>query len=190
RKGGDDDLQKRASLLRRDSVHGPFAGTISVDEEDNAIIANGNFIRVIYSNDPSSVDYTQYGINNAVLIDNTGIWRDEAGLQQHLQCPGIDRVILTAPGKGDMKNIVHGVKLTQTSKGENKKNFYGVNKDNNQDADKVISCAWRPPNAIVPPPKAVEDKFCIVVGQGETVHAYTNDQNLLDNYHKGPRRGR
>jgi len=173
RKGGDDDLQKRASLLRRDSVHGPFAGTISVDEEDNAIIANGNFIRVIYSNDPSSVDYTQYGINNAVLIDNTGIWRDEAGLQQHLQCPGIDRVILTAPGKGDMKNIVHG-----------------VNNDIIEDADKIISAASCTTNAIVPPLKALEDKFGIVVGHVETVHAYTNDQNLLDNYHKGPRRGR
>lgn len=173
RKGGADDLQKRASLLRRDSVHGPFSGTISVDEEDNAIIANGNFIRVIYSNDPSSVDYTQHGINNAVLIDNTGIWRDEEGLSKHLQCPGIERVILTAPGKGDMKNIVHG-----------------VNNDIIDDADKIISAASCTTNAIVPPLKALEDKFGIVVGHVETVHAYTNDQNLLDNYHSGPRRGR
>lgn len=173
RKGGDGDLHKRASLLRRDSVHGPFSGTISVDEEDNAIIANGNFIRVIYSNDPASIDYTQYGINNAVLIDNTGRWRDEEGLKQHLQCPGISRVILTAPGKGALKNIVHG-----------------VNNDIIVDSDQIISAASCTTNAIVPPLKALEDKFGIKVGHVETVHSYTNDQNLLDNYHSGPRRGR
>jgi len=109
RESGKGDLQKRASLLRRDSVHGPFAGTIAVDEEENAIIANGNFIKVIYSSDPSAIDYTAYGINNAVVIDNTGKWRDAEGLSQHLQCKGVARVMLTAPGKGDMKNIVHGV---------------------------------------------------------------------------------
>lgn len=173
RKGGDGDLHKRASLLRRDSVHGPFSGTISVDEEDNAIIANGNFIRVIYSNDPASIDYTQYGINNAILIDNTGRWRDEEGLKQHLQCPGISRVILTAPGKGALKNIVHG-----------------VNNDIITDDDRIISAASCTTNAIVPPLKALEDKFGIKVGHVETVHSYTNDQNLLDNYHSGPRRGR
>ncbi len=173
RKSGEGDLHKRASLLRRDSVHGPFSGTISVDEEDNAIIANGNFIRVIYSDDPASIDYTQYGINNAVVIDNTGRWRDEEGLKQHLQCPGISRVILTAPGKGDLKNIVHG-----------------VNNDIITDADAIISAASCTTNAIVPPLKALEDKFGIKVGHVETVHSYTNDQNLLDNYHKGPRRGR
>lgn len=173
RKGGEGDLHKRASLLRRDSVHGPFSGTISVDEEDNAIIANGNFIRVIYSNDPASIDYTQYGINNAILIDNTGRWRDEEGLKQHLQCPGISRVILTAPGKGALKNIVHG-----------------VNNDIITDDDRIISAASCTTNAIVPPLKALEDKFGIKVGHVETVHSYTNDQNLLDNYHSGPRRGR
>src|SRR5690606_33987811 len=71
RKGSDDDLYKRASLLRRDSVHGPFNGSIDVLPEENAIVANGNYIKVIYSNDPASVDYTQYGIKNAIVIDNT-----------------------------------------------------------------------------------------------------------------------
>src|SRR5690606_34164511 len=106
---GKGDLQKRASLLRRDSIHGAFNGTIAIDEDENAIIANGNFIRVIYSSDPASVDYTAHGIDNAVVIDNTGKWRDREGLSQHLQCKGVERVILTAPGKGDLKNIVHGV---------------------------------------------------------------------------------
>ena len=173
RKGGKGDLQKRASLLRRDSVHGPFAGTIAVDEEDNAIIANGNFIRVIYADDPASIDYTRYGIQDAVLIDNTGIWRDREGLSQHLKSAGIGRVVLTAPGKGDLKNIVHG-----------------VNNDVITDDDTILSIASCTTNAIVPPLKALNDKFGIVHGHVETVHSYTNDQNLLDNYHKGPRRGR
>ncbi|HAI89972.1 MAG TPA: glyceraldehyde-3-phosphate dehydrogenase, partial [Alcanivorax sp.] len=95
--------------LRRDSVHGPFAGTIAVDEEDNAIIANGNYIKIIYANDPAAIDYTQYGIKDALLVDNTGKWRDREGLGQHLKCPGISKAILTAPGKGDIKNIVPGV---------------------------------------------------------------------------------
>lgn len=100
RKGSADDLLKRASLLRRDSVHGPFNGIITIDEEENAIIANGNMIRIIYADAPESVDYTQHGIRNAILIDNTGKWRDRAGLSRHLQAPGIAKVILTAPGKG------------------------------------------------------------------------------------------
>lgn len=173
RQNGKNDLQKRASLLRRDSVHGPFAGTISVDEEDGAIIANGNYIKVIYANDPSKVDYTQYGINNAVVIDNTGRWRDDEGLSQHLQSKGVARVMLTAPGKGDMKNIVHG-----------------VNNHLIEDSDKIISAASCTTNAIVPPLKAIEDKYGIEHGHVETVHSFTNDQNLLDNFHKGPRRGR
>ncbi|ASK33697.1 glyceraldehyde-3-phosphate dehydrogenase [Alloalcanivorax mobilis] len=173
RESGKGDLQKRASLLRRDSVHGPFAGTIAVDEDESAIIANGNFIRVIYSNDPSTIDYTQYGIDNAVVIDNTGKWRDREGLSQHLECKGVSRVMLTAPGKGDLKNIVHG-----------------VNNDLITDDDKIISAASCTTNAIVPPLKALNDKFGIEFGHVETVHSYTNDQNLLDNFHKGPRRGR
>ncbi|MEG0827556.1 MAG: glyceraldehyde 3-phosphate dehydrogenase NAD-binding domain-containing protein, partial [Acinetobacter sp.] len=109
RKSSDGDLEKRASLLRRDSIHGPFAGTISVDEANEAIIANGNYIKVIYASSPAEVDYTAFGINNALVIDNTGKWRDAEGLAQHLKCPGVARVVLTAPSKGEMKNVVYGV---------------------------------------------------------------------------------
>ncbi|WP_141015220.1 glyceraldehyde-3-phosphate dehydrogenase [Nocardioides sambongensis] len=172
RKGKGEDLKKRASLLRRDSVHGAFNGSITVDEENDLIIANGNAIQVIYSNDPAEVDYTAYGIKDAVLIDNTGIWRDRAGLSNHLR-PGIAKVLLTAPGKGDVPNIVHGV------------NHLGVDP-----AEKVLSCASCTTNAIVPPLKAMEDEFGIIRGHVETVHSFTNDQNLLDNYHKADRRGR
>jgi glyceraldehyde 3-phosphate dehydrogenase len=172
RRGSDDDLKKRASLLRRDSIHGQFNGSIHVDTETDTIIANGNAIKVIYSDDPSTVDYSAYGIENAILIDNTGRWRDRQGLSKHLR-PGIAKVVLTAPGKGDVKNIVHG-----------------VNHSTVEDTDTVISCASCTTNAIVPPLKAIDDEFGIEHGHVETVHSFTNDQNLLDNFHKGDRRGR
>ncbi|GLW53629.1 glyceraldehyde-3-phosphate dehydrogenase [Kitasatospora phosalacinea] len=172
RNGGGDDLVKRASLLRRDSIHGQFQGTITVDEATDTIVANGNAIRVIYSNDPSEVDYTAYGIDNAILIDNTGRWRDREGLSQHLR-PGIAKVVLTAPGKGDVPNIVHG-----------------VNHDTVKPDERIISCASCTTNAIVPPLKAMDDEYGVLRGHVETVHSFTNDQNLLDNYHKADRRGR
>ncbi|HEX7036649.1 MAG TPA: glyceraldehyde-3-phosphate dehydrogenase [Pseudomonadales bacterium] len=173
RKGGNDDLVKRASLLRRDSVHGSFLGTIRVDEEHNCIIANGNVIRVIYASAPEEVDYEQYGIRDAIVIDNTGAWRDVEGLSRHLKAKGAARVILTAPGKGKIKNIVSGV------------NSSDVSPD-----DTILAAASCTTNAIVPVLKAMNDKFGIVHGHMETVHAYTNDQNLIDNYHKKNRRGR
>lgn len=174
RKGkSDNDLVTRASLLRRDSVHGSFKGTIRVIEEENKLICNGNEIQVIYANSPSEVDYTDYGINNAIVIDNTGVWRDEKGLNQHLECKGASKVMLTAPGKGDIPNIV-----------------YGVN-DNEISADStIISAASCTTNAIVPVLRALLDEFGVERGHVETVHAYTNDQNLIDNYHSGARRGR
>jgi len=173
RKGAADDLLKRASLLRRDSVHGPFNGIITIDEEENAIIANGNMIRIIYADSPESVDYTQYGIRNAILIDNTGKWRDRAGLGRHLQAPGIAKVILTAPGKGDIPNVVAGV------------NHELITAD-----ETIFSAASCTTNAIVPVLKALHDRYGIAHGHIETCHSYTNDQNLIDNYHKASRRGR
>ncbi|WP_019358735.1 glyceraldehyde-3-phosphate dehydrogenase [Streptomyces sp. AA1529] len=172
RRAAGQDLIKRASLLRRDSIHGQFQGTITVDEANSTIIANGNEIKVIYSDDPTSVDYTAYGIKDAVLIDNTGRWRDREGLSQHLR-PGIDKVILTAPGKGDVPNVVHG-----------------VNHDMIKPDERIISCASCTTNAIVPPLKAMADEYGVLRGHVETVHSFTNDQNLLDNYHKSDRRGR
>jgi len=170
---GGDDLEKRASLLRRDSVHGAFNGSITIDKENNVIKANGAFIQVIYAKSPSEVDYTEYGINNALVVDNTGIWTDEDGLGQHLQSQGVAKVLLTAPAKGDIKNIV-----------------YGVNQDMILPEDKIVSAASCTTNAITPVLKALNDEFGIRNGHVETIHSYTNDQNLIDNYHKAPRRGR
>lgn len=168
-----NDLVKRASLLRRDSVHGAFDGTIRVDEERQSFVANGNEVKVIYADAPDEIDYTEYGIDNAIIIDNTGVWRDEEGLSRHLKSKGASKVILTAPGKGSVKNIVAG-----------------INNDIIEPSDTIISAASCTTNAIAPPLKAMDDTFGIVAGHVETVHAYTNDQNLIDNYHGASRRGR
>lgn len=173
RKGADNDLQKRANLLRRDSVHGHFNGQIQVIEEENVILANGVRIQVIYASDPATVDYSQYGISDALVIDNTGVWRDREGLSQHLKATGVSRVLLTAPGKGDLKNVV-----------------YGVNNDMITADDTVVSAASCTTNAITPVLKVMNDTFGVQYGHVETVHSYTNDQNLIDNFHKGTRRGR
>ncbi|WP_301387432.1 glyceraldehyde-3-phosphate dehydrogenase [Thalassolituus sp. UBA2590] len=173
RRGKGDDLVKRASLLRRDSVHGTFRGSISIDHENEAIIANGTYIKIIYANSPAEIDYTEFGIENALVIDNTGVWRDEAGLAQHLEAKGTARVLLTAPGKGDLKNIV-----------------YGINNKDIDASDKILSAASCTTNAITPVLKVMNDQYGIENGHVETVHSYTNDQNLIDNYHKGDRRGR
>ena len=173
RKGGDTDLVKRASLLRRDSVHGPFNGSITIDEEKNLIIANGTAIQVIYADNPATIDYTAYGISDAIIVDNTGKWRDESGLAQHLQSAGASRVLLTAPGRGSVKNIV-----------------YGINHKTITDDDNIVSAASCTTNAITPVLKVINDEYGVSYGHVETVHSFTNDQNLIDNFHSGDRRGR
>jgi len=172
RKTGDNDLVKRASLLRRDSVHGNFDGTIRVDVENELLVINGNPVKFIYANSPSEVNYSDLNINTPIVIDNTGIWRDEEALSQHLDC-GASKVILTAPAKGDIRNIVFGVNDSALTKSDN-----------------IISAASCTTNAIVPVLKIISDNYGISNGHIETVHSYTNDQNLVDNFHKGDRRGR
>ena len=172
RKAVDGDIIKRANLMRTDSVHGPFKGTVRVLEEEDKLIINGNEIKIIYSNNPSEIDYTDYDINNALLIDNTGVWRTKDDLGIHLKCNGIAKVLLTAPAKDGIKNIVHGI--------------------NNEiiDNDSILGAASCTTNAIVPTLKVLNDEFGIVSGHIESVHSYTNDQNLIDNFHKKERRGR
>ncbi|HJF12288.1 glyceraldehyde-3-phosphate dehydrogenase [Corynebacterium falsenii] len=173
RSKGEGDLIKRASLLRRDSVHGAFDGTITTDLENNIIWANGTPIQVIYANSPAEIDYTEYGINDAIVVDNTGVWRDRKGLEQHLESKGVSRVLLTAPGKGDIKNIV-----------------YGINHQTINDDDRILSAASCTTNGITPVLKVINDRYGVQHGHVETVHSFTNDQNLIDNFHKGERRGR
>lgn len=166
-------LEKRASLLKNDSVHGDFSGTVSIDEENQCLVVNGTTVHMISANQPEDIDYTQYGIEDALIIDNTGAFRDEEALKRHLQSKGASKVLLTAPGKG-VPNIVHGVNHL----------------DYDPDKVNIFSAASCTTNAITPILKAVEDSLGIVHGHLETIHAYTNDQNLVDNMHKKYRRGR
>ena len=168
-----ESLQKRASLLRVDSVHGPFPGTVEADEENMALIINGRTIKMIGAAQPEDVDYTAHGINEALIIDNTGAFRDKEALSRHLKAKGAAKVLLTAPGKG-VPNIVHGVNQTLHDPKE----------------VAIFSAASCTTNAITPVLKVISDELGVARGHVETVHAYTNDQNLVDNMHKKYRRGR
>jgi len=160
-------LEKRASLLRYDSVHGDFEGSVNADTENDALIINGTTVHIITANSPEEIDYTKYGIKDALVIDNTGAFTTEEALKRHLTSKGVDKVLLTAPGKG-VPNIVHGVN----------------HNDYNPDTVNIFSAASCTTNAITPILKAVEDTLGVVKGHLETIHAYTNDQNLVDNMHK------
>lgn len=168
------DLLKRANLFKSDSIHNEFKGTITLDNNNNCLIVNGQRIYIITHHNPEEIDYTAYGIHHALLIDNTGVLRDRDGLKRHLKAKGINKVLLTAPGKGDLPNIVTGIndKLVDFKK------------------ENIFSCASCTTNAIAPILRLIDSSFKIQKGHIETIHAYTNDQNLLDNYHKKERRGR
>lgn len=166
-------LEKRASLLSIDSVHGDFLGTVQTDVENDALIINGTTVKMISANAPEDIDYTEYGIHDALIIDNTGAFRDKEALSRHLQSKGASKVLLTAPGKG-VPNIVHGVN----------------HKDHDPDTVDIFSAASCTTNAITPVLKVLEDNYGIKKGHLETIHAYTNDQNLVDNMHSKYRRGR
>lgn len=169
----ETELVKRADLLRMDSVHGPFDGTIDINTTNNTLVINGQIVNMIAAKNPEDVNYESYGITNAILIDNTGAFRDKEALSRHLNSKGIGKVLLTAPGK-EVPNIVYGV---------NHKEF-------DREEYSIYSAASCTTNAIVPVLKVINDAFGVEKGHIETVHSYTNDQNLLDNFHKKFRRGR
>jgi glyceraldehyde 3-phosphate dehydrogenase len=173
RNASDDQLIKRAALLRNDSVHGAFRGTVDVDLERKALIINGQMVKMIEAKNPEDIDYETYGIKDALVIDNTGVFNDKEALGRHLKANGSSKVLLTAPGKG-IPNIVYGINQ----------------KELNLDDTDIYSAASCTTNAISPILKVIEDNYGVEKGHIETVHAYTNDQNLLDNMHKKPRRGR
>lgn len=168
------DIIKRANLLMTDSVHGNFPGTVITDVDNQCLWINGHKVQFISAGKPEDIDYTEYGIEEALVIDNTGVWRDRAGLSRHLEAKGVSKVLLTAPGKGDIPNIVYGVNSSKYDyKGE-----------------KIWSAASCTTNAILPVLAVINQTLGIEKGHAETVHSYTNDQNLLDNFHNKHRRGR
>lgn len=166
-------LEKRASLLRTDSVHGNFSGTVTVNANENTLLINGTTVQIISANSPEDIDYTKFDISDALVIDNTGAFRDQAELSRHLKAKGVSKVLLTAPGK-EVPNIVHGV------------NHLDYDPENTH----IFSAASCTTNAITPILKVIEDSVGIKKGHLETIHAYTNDQNLVDNMHSKYRRGR
>ncbi len=173
RGASDADIIKRASLMRNDSVHGAFRGSVIEDLENKALIINGQIVKMIDAANPEDIDYTAYGINNALIIDNTGVFTNREALSRHMKAKGVAKVLLTAPGK-EIPNVVYGINQ----------------KDLDIENETIFSAASCTTNAISPILKVVNDKYGVVKGHIETVHAYTNDQNLLDNMHKKPRRGR
>ncbi|MFK8044436.1 MAG: glyceraldehyde-3-phosphate dehydrogenase [Crocinitomicaceae bacterium] len=173
RNNADDQIIKRAALLRNDSIHGDFKGTVIEDLENKALIVNGQTVAMIQASNPEDIDYTAFGINNALVIDNTGVFTDREALGRHTKAKGVDKVLLTAPGK-EIPNVVYGINHS----------------DLDLEGENIFSAASCTTNAISPILKVVNDKYGVEKGHLETVHAYTNDQNLLDNFHKKPRRGR
>ncbi len=169
----EDSITKRAALLTNDSVHGEFNGNVDVDIENKALIINGQIVKLIEAKNPEDTDYTAYGINDALIIDNTGVFSNREALGRHMKAKGVSKVLLTAPGK-EIPNIVYGI-----NEGE-------LDLDN----ENIYSAASCTTNAIAPILYTIENTLGVVKGHIETVHAYTNDQNLLDNMHKKPRRGR
>ena len=169
----DEQIVKRVDLFRNDSVHGIFKGVVKVDLKNQSMVANGQVIKFISGRNPEDIDYTKHDINNALLIDNTGAFTTKEDLSRHLNAKGVNKVLLTAPGK-EIPNIVYGI---------NSKN---LDIDNNN----IFSAASCTTNCIAPILHVIENNFGVNNGHIETVHSYTNDQNLLDNMHKKPRRGR
>lgn len=168
-----ESLEMRAELLRRDSIHGRFSGTIEIDEHEQSLLINGSKIIFISASSPESINYEDYNIHDALVIDNTGAFRDRTALGRHLSSRGATQVLLTAPGKG-IPNIV-----------------YGVNQDMIAPvATDICSAASCTTNAIAPILHIVHKEAGILRGHVETIHSYTNDQNLVDNMHSKSRRGR
>jgi glyceraldehyde 3-phosphate dehydrogenase len=171
-----EEIKKRASLFRNDSIHGPFRGVAIEDAENKILMINGHKVKMLSASNPEELDYEAEGIHDALLIDSTGVWTKREDLARHLKAKGVKKVMLTAPAKGDVPNIV-----------------FGVNHDDGSvdyKTETVYSAASCTTNAIVPVLYAIENQLGIDKGHIETIHAYTNDQNLTDNYHKKPRRGR
>ena len=173
RNNDEQNIIKRASLLRTDSVHGKFPGTVVEDIDNKALIINGQSVKLIKVSNPEDADYTAYGIDDALLIDNTGVFTTKEALGKHLKAKGVSKVLLTAPGK-EIPNIVFGANHLEYDLATH-------------DIFSAASCTT---NAITPILKVVNDNLGVEKGHIETVHAYTNDQNLVDNMHKKERRGR
>ena len=163
------DANMLAHLLKYDSVHGTFQG--EVEAKDGAFLVNGKEIKVFAEKDPANLPWKDLGVD--VVVESTGVFRDAEGLQKHITA-GAKRVILSAPAKGDVATFVMGVNHT----------------DYNPETDVVVSNASCTTNCLAPVAKVLNDEYSIERGLMTTIHAYTNDQRILDLPHSDYRRAR
>ena len=157
-----------AMLFQRDSVHGAFAGTVEVDGND--LVINGKRIHVTAERDPANLPHGAQGID--IVLECTGFFTDRASCEKHLAA-GAKKVLISAPGKNVDLTVV-----------------FGVNHDKLETGHTIVSNASCTTNCLAPFAKVLNDAIGIERGLMTTVHAYTNDQKILDQIHEDPRRAR
>ncbi len=162
------DAKSNAFLFKRDSIHGPFRGTVEVDGND--IVVNGKRIQVTAERDPANLPHAANGID--IALECTGFFTNRAGGQKHLDA-GAKRVLISAPGKEVDLTVV-----------------FGVNHDKLTADHRIVSNASCTTNCLAPFAKVLNDAIGIERGLMTTIHAYTNDQKILDQIHEDPRRAR
>ena len=158
-----------AHLLKYDTAHGKFPGTVKVDGD--SLVVNGDRIKVVAERDPAKLPWKSLGVD--VVMECTGLFTSKAKAGAHLQA-GAKKVIISAPGEKDVDRTV----------------VYGVNHKALKESDSVISNASCTTNCLAPLVKALDDRIGVVSGLMTTIHSYTNDQVLTDVYHKDLRRAR
>src|SRR5881296_2949179 len=163
------DAQTNAHLLKYDTAHARFPGSVRVDGQ--SMVVNDERIRVVAERDPAKLPWKQLGID--VVLECTGLFTSKAKAGAHLQA-GARKVILSAPGEKDVDRTI----------------VYGVNHKDLKGSDTVISNASCTTNCLAPLVKALDDRIGVVSGLMTTIHSYTNDQLLTDVYHKDLRRAR
>ncbi|RKY47946.1 MAG: type I glyceraldehyde-3-phosphate dehydrogenase [Candidatus Neomarinimicrobiota bacterium] len=163
------DAKTLAHLLKYDSVHKKFQGTVEAKED--SIVVNGKEIKIYAEKDPANLPWKELGVE--YIVESTGVFRKRDLIAKHLEA-GAKKVILTVPAKDKIDNMV----------------VLGVNDDSLRPDDKIVSNASCTTNCLAPVAKVLNDEFGIVKGLMTTVHSYTNDQQILDLPHKDLRRGR
>jgi glyceraldehyde 3-phosphate dehydrogenase len=163
------DAATNAHLLKYDTVHGPFRGTVEVKEK--SIVANGDSIQVLAERDPAKLPWKALGVD--VVMECTGLFTSKAKAGAHLQA-GARKVMISAPGDKDVDRTV----------------VFGVNHKDIKGSDTVISNASCTTNCLAPLVKALDERIGVVSGLMTTIHSYTNDQVLTDVFHKDLRRAR
>ncbi|HHF98708.1 MAG TPA: type I glyceraldehyde-3-phosphate dehydrogenase [Candidatus Aerophobetes bacterium] len=163
------DAKTLAHLFKWDSIHGPFCG--EVEAKDDALIINGKEIKVFSEKDPAKLPWKELGVD--IAIESTGIFRKKEQAALHLEA-GAKKVIITAPAKGDVPTFVMGV---------NESSY-------DPSSHHIVSNASCTTNCLAPVAKVLMDNFGVKRGLMTTIHAYTNDQMLLDGPHRDLRRAR